>query len=88
MVLTAFCAGPICHLAVLLIRCPLMSYRSFAAWQFLHSVDWVHHDVSACNVLRSGNIGKIDGLECAKHMDYKTTHKVATVCEFFVRGTC
>lgn len=56
---------------------PLMNYRSFAA--FLHSVDWVHHDISACNVLRSGKIGKIDGLECAKHMDYKTTHKVATV---------
>ncbi|KAI5987265.1 hypothetical protein EDD15DRAFT_1505094 [Pisolithus albus] len=54
---------------------------------FLHSVDWVHHDISACNVLRSGKIGKIDGLECAKHMDYKTTHKVATVCEFLVRGT-
>ncbi|KAI5987891.1 hypothetical protein EDD15DRAFT_2199325 [Pisolithus albus] len=56
--------------------------RWFAA--ILHSVDWVHHDISACNVLRSGKIGKIDGLECAKHMDYKTTHKVATVMLDFV----
>ncbi|KAI5985848.1 hypothetical protein EDD15DRAFT_2196896 [Pisolithus albus] len=48
------------------------------------SVDWVHHDVSACNVLRSGKIGKIDGLECTKHMDYKTTHKGETVMLDFV----
>ncbi|KAI6021147.1 hypothetical protein EDC04DRAFT_2901404 [Pisolithus marmoratus] len=48
------------------------------ALQFLHSVGWVHRDVSAGNVLRAGQMGKLADLEYAKRMDSKTTHEVRT----------
>ncbi|KAI5981469.1 hypothetical protein EDC04DRAFT_2916514 [Pisolithus marmoratus] len=48
------------------------------ALQFLHSVGWVHRDVSAGNVLRAGQMGKLADLEYAKHMNSKTTHEVRT----------
>ncbi|KAI6038241.1 hypothetical protein EDC04DRAFT_3113831 [Pisolithus marmoratus] len=48
------------------------------ALEILHSVDWVHRDVSAGNVLRVGRMGKLADLEYAKHMDSKTTHEVRT----------
>ncbi|KAI6111273.1 hypothetical protein F5141DRAFT_1214773 [Pisolithus sp. B1] len=39
------------------------------------SVDWVHRDTSASNVLRWGQIGKLGDLEYAKHMDSITSHE-------------
>ncbi|KAI6107333.1 hypothetical protein EV401DRAFT_1892135 [Pisolithus croceorrhizus] len=48
------------------------------ALQFLHSVDWVHRDISGGNVLRWGKIGKLADLEYAKRMDSNTTHEVRT----------
>ncbi|KAI6040161.1 hypothetical protein EDC04DRAFT_2567491 [Pisolithus marmoratus] len=48
------------------------------ALQILYSVDWVHRDVSAGNVLHVGQMGKLADLEYAKHMDSKTSHEVLT----------
>ncbi|KAI6140072.1 hypothetical protein EDD17DRAFT_1499862, partial [Pisolithus thermaeus] len=45
------------------------------ALQLLHSVDWVHRDTSASNVLRWGQIGKLGDLEYAKHVDSITSHE-------------
>ncbi|KAI6017110.1 hypothetical protein EDC04DRAFT_2576906 [Pisolithus marmoratus] len=62
------------------------------ALQILHSVGWVHRDVSAGNVLRAGQMGKLAGLEYAKRMDSKNTHEVLTgtldfmACEVGARG--
>ncbi|KAI6110910.1 hypothetical protein EDD16DRAFT_1897766 [Pisolithus croceorrhizus] len=46
------------------------------ALQFLHSVDWVHRDISGGNVLRWGQIGKLADLEYAKRMNSDTGHEV------------
>ncbi|KAI6026781.1 hypothetical protein BKA83DRAFT_4050481 [Pisolithus microcarpus] len=42
----------------------------------MHCVGWVYRNVRACNVLRSGKIGKLDDLQYAKCMDPKTTHEL------------
>ncbi|KAI6037151.1 hypothetical protein BKA83DRAFT_4486123 [Pisolithus microcarpus] len=47
------------------------------ALQFMHSVDWVHREVNATNVLRAGSMGKLADLDYAKRMDSNTTR-----CEF------
>ncbi|KAI6098863.1 hypothetical protein EDD16DRAFT_1226423 [Pisolithus croceorrhizus] len=46
------------------------------ALQILHTVGWVHRDVSAGNVLCSGKIGKLADLEYAKRMGSNTGHEV------------
>ncbi|KAI6016804.1 hypothetical protein BKA83DRAFT_1976580 [Pisolithus microcarpus] len=48
------------------------------ALEFLHSVDWVHRDISSGNVLCWGEMGKLAGLEYAKRMDSNTAHEVRT----------
>ncbi|KAI6140067.1 hypothetical protein EDD17DRAFT_1499893 [Pisolithus thermaeus] len=48
------------------------------ALQFLHSVGWVHRDVSGGNVLRWDKLGKLADLEYAKHMNSNTSHEVRT----------
>ncbi|KAI6110909.1 hypothetical protein EDD16DRAFT_1522009 [Pisolithus croceorrhizus] len=48
------------------------------ALQFLHSVGWVHRDVSGGNVLRWDNLGKLADLEYAKHMNSNASHEVRT----------
>ncbi|KAI6017109.1 hypothetical protein EDC04DRAFT_2902739 [Pisolithus marmoratus] len=48
------------------------------ALQFLHSVKWVHCNVSAGNVLRVGRIGKLADLEYAKRIESETIHDVRT----------
>ncbi|KAI5994711.1 hypothetical protein EDD15DRAFT_2258355, partial [Pisolithus albus] len=51
MVLTAFFVGPICHLVVLLMHCPLVNYRSFAASEFSHSTGRKPRTVSTSRVV-------------------------------------
>ncbi|KAI6111282.1 hypothetical protein F5141DRAFT_1113645 [Pisolithus sp. B1] len=46
------------------------------ALQFLHSVGWVHHDVSGGNVLRWDKLGKLADLEYTKHMNSNMSHEV------------
>ncbi|KAI6046786.1 hypothetical protein EDC04DRAFT_1249602 [Pisolithus marmoratus] len=58
------------------------------ALQFLHSVRWVHRDVSAGNVLRVGGMGKLAGLEYAKRMEAETIHDVQTVSRYLIRRLC
>ncbi|KAI6111275.1 hypothetical protein F5141DRAFT_1046996 [Pisolithus sp. B1] len=48
------------------------------ALQFMHSVDWVHRDTSAGNVLRWDQIGKLGDLEYAKRMGSNTIREVRT----------
>ncbi|KAI5992055.1 hypothetical protein EDC04DRAFT_2549348, partial [Pisolithus marmoratus] len=47
-----------------------------SALEILHCVGWVHHDVSARNILCMGQMGKLVDLEYAKHMDSTTVHEV------------
>ncbi|KAI6043595.1 hypothetical protein EDC04DRAFT_668792 [Pisolithus marmoratus] len=56
------------------------------ALQILYSVDWAHRDVSAGNVLRVGQMGKLADLEYARRMDSKTTHEVRTGTLEFMAG--
>ncbi|KAI6026735.1 hypothetical protein BKA83DRAFT_4247255 [Pisolithus microcarpus] len=49
------------------------------AVDFLHDADWVHRDVNACNVVRSGKMAKLDDFDYAKRMDSKTTHELQQV---------
>ncbi|KAI6111285.1 hypothetical protein F5141DRAFT_1113655 [Pisolithus sp. B1] len=46
------------------------------AHQVLHSLGWVYRDVSAGNVLRAGQAGKLADLEYANQVDSRTTHEV------------
>ncbi|KAI5993507.1 hypothetical protein EDD15DRAFT_899625 [Pisolithus albus] len=48
------------------------------ALQLLHSIGWVHRDLSTGNVLYWGGMGKLADLEYAKHMNSKVTHEVRT----------
>ncbi|KAI6032186.1 hypothetical protein BKA83DRAFT_4210425 [Pisolithus microcarpus] len=48
------------------------------ALQLLHSIGWVHRDLSTGNVLYWGGMGKLADLEYAKHIDSSTTHEVRT----------
>ncbi|KAI6046783.1 hypothetical protein EDC04DRAFT_1249500 [Pisolithus marmoratus] len=47
------------------------------ALQLLHSVGWVHRDVSPGNILRVGKLGKLADLEYAKRLD-SHVHEVRT----------
>ncbi|KAI5993946.1 hypothetical protein EDD15DRAFT_869456 [Pisolithus albus] len=44
------------------------------ALQFMHSVDWVHREVNATNVLRAGSMGKLADVDYAKHVDSLKYH--------------
>ncbi|KAI5996896.1 hypothetical protein F5J12DRAFT_725499 [Pisolithus orientalis] len=46
--------------------------------QLLHSVGWVHRDVSTGNALRAGEVGKLADLEYAKRMNSKASNEVCT----------
>ncbi|KAI6107327.1 hypothetical protein EV401DRAFT_1892131 [Pisolithus croceorrhizus] len=46
------------------------------AHQVLDSLGWVYRDVSAGNVLRAGQAGKLADLEYANQVDSRTTHEV------------
>ncbi|KAI5994284.1 hypothetical protein F5J12DRAFT_962663 [Pisolithus orientalis] len=48
------------------------------ALEILHSVDWVHRDVSATNSLRAGEVGKLADLEYAKRMNDTNRHGIRT----------
>lgn len=48
------------------------------ALQFLHSVGWVHRDISTGNILCAGAMGKLADLEYAKCMNSNITHEVRT----------
>ncbi|KAI5993502.1 hypothetical protein EDD15DRAFT_2529998 [Pisolithus albus] len=48
------------------------------ALQLLHSIGWVHRDLSTGNVLYWGGVGKLADLEYAKHVDSSITHEVQT----------
>ncbi|KIN96406.1 hypothetical protein M404DRAFT_246366 [Pisolithus tinctorius Marx 270] len=73
---------------------PVRELQSFAAvyetlqnaregLELLHSVRWVHCDINPENVLRTGQSGKITGLEFAKRLGSDATHDVHrfTACE-------
>ncbi|KAI6004887.1 hypothetical protein EDD15DRAFT_2138911, partial [Pisolithus albus] len=49
------------------------------ALQFMHSVGWVHGDISTSNVLCAAQTGKLADIKYAKHMDSKKSHEVCTV---------
>ncbi|KAL4068805.1 hypothetical protein V8B97DRAFT_1872938 [Scleroderma yunnanense] len=54
--------------------------------RILHSINWVHRDVSPGNILRIRNLGKIADLEYAKRMGSDQSHEVRTVsCVFLHR---
>ncbi|KAI6004813.1 hypothetical protein EDD15DRAFT_2217786 [Pisolithus albus] len=44
------------------------------ALQFMHSVDLVHREVNATNVLGTGSMGKLADLDYAKHVDSLKYH--------------
>ncbi|KAI6000170.1 hypothetical protein F5J12DRAFT_846418 [Pisolithus orientalis] len=46
------------------------------ALEILHSIDWVHHDVSTTNSLRVGEVGKLADLEYVKHMNDTSRHEI------------
>ncbi|KAI6154649.1 hypothetical protein BKA82DRAFT_1005590 [Pisolithus tinctorius] len=48
------------------------------ALEYLHSVGWVHRDVSAANSLRAGEVGKLADLEYAKRMNDTNKHEIRT----------
>ncbi|KAI6016905.1 hypothetical protein BKA83DRAFT_4329397 [Pisolithus microcarpus] len=48
------------------------------ALQLLHSIGWVHRDISTGNVLYWGGMGKLADLDYAKHIDSSVTHEVRT----------
>ncbi|KAI5993493.1 hypothetical protein EDD15DRAFT_2367230 [Pisolithus albus] len=48
------------------------------ALQLLHSIGWVHRELSTGNALHFGGMGKLADLEYAKHMDSSITHKFRT----------
>ncbi|KAI5982884.1 hypothetical protein EDD15DRAFT_2202477 [Pisolithus albus] len=55
---------------------------------FLYSVGWVHHDVSACNVLRSGKIGKTDVRFKQRSLDEKSTYRFDVARRLRIRMFC
>ncbi|KIK14032.1 hypothetical protein PISMIDRAFT_117779, partial [Pisolithus microcarpus 441] len=48
------------------------------ALELLHSISWVHHDLSTGNVLYFSGMGKLADLEYAKHINSSITHEVRT----------
>ncbi|KAI5993511.1 hypothetical protein EDD15DRAFT_2576181 [Pisolithus albus] len=48
------------------------------ALQLLHSIGWVHRDLSTSNVLYWGGMGKLADLDYAKHVDSNKSHEVRT----------
>lgn len=61
----------------------LVIKSSIAGLRILHSINWVHRDISLGNILRIGNQGKIADLEYAKRMGSEQSHEVRTVSFFF-----
>ncbi|KAI6017557.1 hypothetical protein BKA83DRAFT_4128163 [Pisolithus microcarpus] len=55
--------------------------------QFMHSVGWVHGDISTSNVLCAAQTGKLADIKYAKHMDSKKSHEVCTGTLEFIACT-
>jgi len=57
------------------------------ALQLLHSVGWVHRDISPGNIMRIGGSVKLGDLEYAKKLGSDRTHEFRTVSFIICLGT-
>ncbi|KAL4061808.1 hypothetical protein J3A83DRAFT_3097774 [Scleroderma citrinum] len=60
---------------------------SLQGLRILHSINWVHRDISPGNIHRIDDLGKIVDLEYAKRMGSDQSHEVRTVSSVLLHST-